>query len=628
MEPKFMSVGKRDATNMGKENNFEHNFCPHTEKSETEVSGDQGEEEGEASGVAVSCITPVSVEENKETNLVHRCSSKKHKSESSFMLENLEVEKKDKREGRRTSRQERIEHGRSFQEAVSSHDWDFAQRLIMGVDLQILNDALCIALDSIWFLTTRNELNGITHLMKLIITNGARDFTRAILRTSFLASCVSACQSSRMSTSDTQAIMAQRLHERLQECNGDELLKAEASVKVQKFTEWAMKCICVHSRGQGNGHRGECKSLFEVQLHLSAFRNFLDHVGDQITGKDFTEAFDAACFPLTLFSSSFEPGWASGTSAATMRGLLGMLVEGGADNVNQCLLEASRFGSTELVRILLQIAERNSLDVDVDLALGFAAYYCKIGTMTCLVDDGHASAFLVPLMKAAERGCMPVVDWFVNRRCTDMELCLALTAATSNGQVEIASYLLPLVPHHVLAALSVEILKATAERGGGSLDGVAFLLRSNFLGDSVATYAVADNIARSDDEGAVSLELNAYLREHWSEAAFSEGRRLGQEHYLNFMRVLRRGQSSICLRDLPPPLLPAIAFLPLYRECLEAGGRILPQKLRGELVEAVRRLRGQDLGDVGGQGVELVAVLEQNLPHFLLPDRDVFVLDH
>jgi len=31
------------------------------------------------------------------------------------------------------------------------------------------------------------------------------------------------------------------------------------------------------------------------------------------------------------------------------------LVEGGADNVNQCFLEASRFGSTELVRILLQV---------------------------------------------------------------------------------------------------------------------------------------------------------------------------------------------------------------------------------------------------------------------------------
>lgn len=33
-----------------------------------------------------------------------------------------------------------------------------------------------------------------------------------------------------------------------------------------------------------------------------------------------------------------------------------MLVEGGADNVNQCFLEASRFGSTELVRVLLHVS--------------------------------------------------------------------------------------------------------------------------------------------------------------------------------------------------------------------------------------------------------------------------------
>jgi len=30
-------------------------------------------------------------------------------------------------------------------------------------------------------------------------------------------------------------------------------------------------------------------------------------------------------------------------------------VEGGADNVNQCFLEAARFGSTELVRFLLEV---------------------------------------------------------------------------------------------------------------------------------------------------------------------------------------------------------------------------------------------------------------------------------
>jgi hypothetical protein len=96
-------------------------------------------------------------------------------------------------------------------------------------------------------------------------------------------------------------------------------------------------------------------SIAEIQLQLSAFKTFLDLAGNQLTGKDFTEAFDAACFPLTLFSTSFDPGWASGISAAAIQGLLGMLVEGGADNVNQCFLEASRFGSTELVRILLQV---------------------------------------------------------------------------------------------------------------------------------------------------------------------------------------------------------------------------------------------------------------------------------
>lgn len=186
--------------------------------------------------------------------------------------------------------------------------------------------------------------------------------------------------------------------------------------------------------------------------------------------------------------------------------------------------------------------------MDVDLALGFASHYCKIGTMECLVEEGNAAAFLGPLMRAAERGCMPVVRWFVGRGCRDMELCLALTAATSASQVDIAAYLLPHVPRHVLAALSVEILKAAGERsGGGSLDGVAFLLQSDFLGDPAATYAVADSIAQSEDD-AVAPELRAFLKEHWSEAAFAEGLRSGEDHFVNFMRVLKNGGSPMCLR--------------------------------------------------------------------------------
>ncbi|KAL9261447.1 Ankyrin repeat protein SKIP35-like protein [Drosera capensis] len=530
--------------------------------------------------------------------------------------EDIRISKKDDAANeKKLNRHGRIELSRMFQSAVSSHDWILADSLISIADPQALNDFLCIALDSIWFLCTLQELQGVTGLIRRIIADGAYDFTRAALRTSFLASCVSACQSRTMGLADTVTIMAQRLHGRLQECNGDEVLKAEASAKVQKFTEWALKCIGFHSRSHGNRDRIHNNSALEIRLQLQAFKTFLDLAGNNLTGKDFTEAFDAACFPLTLFSSSFDPGWSCGTSAGVIHGLLGILVEGGADNVNQCFLEASRFGSTELVRILLQIAQRNSLDIDVDLALGFASHYGKISTMDCLAEEGHAMAFLGPLMRAADRGCLPVVKWFVKRGCQDMELCLALTAATASCQVEVAAYLLPQVPQHVLAALSIEILKAAGERSSGSLDGVAFLLRSDFLGNPAATYAVAESIALSEDE-SVPSELRAFLVERWSRVAYWDGLRQGREHFINVVRILKRGESSLCLRDLPPPLRLAIAYLPLYRECVKAGGCLLSQRLRGQLVEAVKRLGGGVLDEPSQSGA-LLAILEHHLRPFL-----------
>ncbi len=54
---------------------------------------------------------------------------------------------------------------------------------------------------------------------------------------------------------------------------------------------------------------------------------------------------------------------------------------------------------------------------------------------------------------------MQVVQWFVERHCKDMELCLALTAAASSSHVNIVAYLLNHVPHHVLQTLGAEILK-------------------------------------------------------------------------------------------------------------------------------------------------------------------------
>uniref|UniRef100_A0A8I6XJQ9 Uncharacterized protein n=1 Tax=Hordeum vulgare subsp. vulgare TaxID=112509 RepID=A0A8I6XJQ9_HORVV len=199
------------------------------------------------------------------------------------------------------------------------------------------------------------ELYAIVALIKRMVSAGANDFTRVALRTSFLASCVSACRGRTTSLSDAVSFMGQKLHERLQESHGNEVLKAEASAKVHKFTEWALKCIGLHSRVRESKGRGNHGTIIEVQLQLSACKTFLNIADNDLTGKDFTEAFDAACFPLTLFSSTFDQGWSSGISATAIQGLLELFLESGAHNVNQCFLEAARYGSTELVRILLQL---------------------------------------------------------------------------------------------------------------------------------------------------------------------------------------------------------------------------------------------------------------------------------
>jgi hypothetical protein len=60
-----------------------------------------------------------------------------------------------------------------------------------------------------------------------------------------------------------------------------------------------------------------------------------------------------------------------------------------------------------------------------------------------------------------------------------------------------------------------------------------------------------------------------------------------------------------------------MAYLPLYRECIESGGRLLPQRLRGQLVEAAGRLEGRQL-DRSSQGRELLAILEHHLPRFFV----------
>lgn len=199
---------------MGDEVNPEDSFCGEMEIEENEIGSTKNEiqqltsEKGEGSNVVFSREGPLVSKESRRCG-VYRCGAKKLKSHA--VVTESEIGKKENiGHDRKLTKQDRIELGRLFQGAVSSHDWELAENLIQLADPQTLNDALCITLDSIWFLSTQQELNGITGLIKKIIANGAYDFTRAALRTSFLASCVSACQSRTMSLADTVTVMAQR----------------------------------------------------------------------------------------------------------------------------------------------------------------------------------------------------------------------------------------------------------------------------------------------------------------------------------------------------------------------------------------------------------------------------------
>jgi len=204
------------------------------------------------------------------------CVGKKSRSVSSDFGEELGLElgngdkENERQQERKLSKQDRVELCRLFQHAVSSQDWESAEGLVGKADTQGLNDVLCVAVDAIWFLSDRDELYAVVGLIKRIVSAGAKDFTRAALRTSFLASCVSACRGRSTSLADAVSFMGQKLHERLQESQGDEVLKAEASAKVHKFTEWALKCIGLHSRVRENKGKGNHDTVIERHLMLHA----------------------------------------------------------------------------------------------------------------------------------------------------------------------------------------------------------------------------------------------------------------------------------------------------------------------------------------------------------------------
>lgn len=172
-------------------------------------------EKGEGSNVVFSRESPL-VAKDRRSAKAPNCNTKKPKSMAFSSIHECDPSRKvsdQNRQDKRLSRHERIRLGQLFRGAVSSRDWGLAESLTPLADAQALNDLLCLGLDAIWFLTTREELQGLTGLIKTIVANGASDFVRAVLRTSFLASCVSACLSRTTSLADRVNVMAQRYNQ-------------------------------------------------------------------------------------------------------------------------------------------------------------------------------------------------------------------------------------------------------------------------------------------------------------------------------------------------------------------------------------------------------------------------------
>lgn len=137
------------------EANPEDPFCSEMEADESGNASPRNEimaftqERGEASDVVFSREAPLV---SKGHKIADGCSCGADKLKSRMLNADSELRKNEKiQHEKKLSRQDRIELGRLFQGAVSSHDWELAESLIMLADPQTLNDALCISLDSIWF---------------------------------------------------------------------------------------------------------------------------------------------------------------------------------------------------------------------------------------------------------------------------------------------------------------------------------------------------------------------------------------------------------------------------------------------------------------------------------------------
>lgn len=147
---------EEDRIESGIKINTEESQCfeMEVESCETGIPGLSNENgEGSHGNVVFSRESPLVSKDFRSSAIVGGgggCNCGVNKLKARLSSSDCEVGKNEKSgHEKKLNRQERIELGRLFQGAVSCHDWELAESLILLADPLTLNDALCIALDSI-----------------------------------------------------------------------------------------------------------------------------------------------------------------------------------------------------------------------------------------------------------------------------------------------------------------------------------------------------------------------------------------------------------------------------------------------------------------------------------------------
>ncbi|KAJ7537209.1 hypothetical protein O6H91_12G102600 [Diphasiastrum complanatum] len=443
--------------------------------------------------------------------------------------------------------------GRAFLGAMLACRREMIDHLIKVADAEGLESGLRVGASLIWS-RTADEVGFLSDVLEDLVKAGAKNFADALL---------SSCNGT--------AILHLNGRRILHKSKIFDRLVLEASNLTRDFYNSLLlqTCVCF---------------LYRMTILEAGDAALLDHCDVSV--------FVCESVPFLPKVKRMQHILESATATQDMLDIFSILFRNGESLISERLFQFTD-GNVEKARTLLQVKGSNcqvgqkrgrfsSLESRAEWPLKmmkFLLTQCGV-TSELAIEQAVASSTHLGVM-------LPVLELLVECNClsiTDPYVVLAF--ATAFRQTAAVKYLLDIIPKPVNIRPMMEAFKTAASENIGP-EGVLYLLHLNFLDDPKATLRAATMVAELEH---TTPELRDRLREEWSQEAYNVGAEEGSRHYLNIMRIIKRGQSRLCVRELPLQLQVAIGYLPLYKDCYRTPGSLLSQRQRGELVEAVRHL--------------------------------------